>query len=1040
MRRQVSFILFRALLVVALTMGLHTSATATDFIKDVMLIGGSSSEVNNLKTNLTGEGWNVIDVDLNKGCGSGSDYIYLLYKSESNANNYNLGYITDFYISDRQEDIPDVIMHNGLTYHLVSYDGSTDFKNSKGDLNRSVGGATIHLYYTKEVFHDNRTVSSIEFKTGKDNATGALGVNGNTTPGYDLNSGAGGDFIYMHVSTSAATPVINVTIGDESNTGSLYGLPLNLDKDYSFSQQILYPEEIGLTGTITAISFHRDRSNLGAFSMEGVRVYLQYTDRDSFSSNMDNLDGEREPISLRNPAYEGLFSAAEGSEWLTVTLNHPFEYDGHSNLLITVYDPTPGYSAGSFGFTCHEVSAKRFYSLWCNAYYINDNEALSFDAFFEFGSYFYNPEDLCWTRVNDIRLCIVASSYLPRPLNPVLTDVTDKTATLSWDAPGGAGNSITGYAYQYKKVSEAVWSDEARVSGSSTSVVLTGLSSFTDYDFRVKALYGNKESVTVSTSFTTLRGLPYEWGFENGYDGWERVNWYWGGDNETVNWLNYTGIRSRASHDGDLGFQFQSSSPGSDNPQYLISPPFSGTDPMIVSFYYRGGYMSYPEKFQVGYSTTTNELNAFIWGDVITMKQRWAKYEDNTIPMGTRYVAIKYVTSYERFFIDDIFFDAYSSYAKPTNLSARDLTEQSATISWTSPGNVTGYVYQYRKLNDSTWSSEATVNATSVTLDNLPTNTGYLFRIKALYTGGNTSSYATLRFMTEVPKESIPHYQDFENGMGGWRVLMGFDNTGIETINSNNFFVFDTPSASQNQYLISPLIDASTGIRFTFSYKSLSAGYHADFRVGYTTQASKDIDTDSWVWSKSLTSDNGWLTCTGNLPADTKYFAIKWEGPNSMAVDDISLVAWEDNLTVTKATFYGEEKYLASFYDKTLNYDLPEGSAAYTVAQDGSELVFLRIGDGNSRSIPAGTPVIVVADKESSDTSDTKNLSLTLSTGSEVSARPGNILLASDIPIAVTEGKIGDKTVYVLGVKNGVPGFYQFEGNEIPAGKAYILK
>ena len=51
-----------------------------------------------------------------------------------------------------------------------------------------------------------------------------------------------------------------------------------------------------------------------------------------------------------------------------------------------------------------------------------------------------------------------------------------------------------------------------------------------------------------------------------------------------------------------------------------------------------------------------------------------------------------------------------------------------------------------------------------------------------------------------------------------------------------------------------------------------------------------------------------------------------------------------------------------------------------------------------------------------------------------------NILLASDIPIAVTEGKIGDKTVYVLGVKNGVPGFYQFEGNEIPAGKAYILK
>lgn len=288
MRRQVSFNLLRVLLVVVLAAGMPATAGAVDYIKDVMLIGGSSDKVSTLKTTLTGEGWTVIDVDLNRDCGSGSDYIYLLYKPESNADNLNLGYITDFYISDSEEAL-DAILYNGLTYHLVPFEGGSDFVSSKGDLNRGAGGAYIHLYFTKEAFHDQRTVSGIEIKTGEDNAAGALGVNGNTTTGYDLNTGARGKYIYMHCTTSSAKPVLSVTIDDESSSGYIRGLPLTLDTDYSFSQQIFTPEEIGMAGTITAISFHRSSSNLSAFSMEGVRVYLQCTDRESFSSNMNDL-------------------------------------------------------------------------------------------------------------------------------------------------------------------------------------------------------------------------------------------------------------------------------------------------------------------------------------------------------------------------------------------------------------------------------------------------------------------------------------------------------------------------------------------------------------------------------------------------------------------------------------------------------------------------------------------------------------------------------------------------------------------------------
>ena len=61
-------LLFVALLVT-------TTVWAADFITDVMVIGGSKSVVNSLKDTYTSQGWEVINQDLNAGCGSSSDYI-----------------------------------------------------------------------------------------------------------------------------------------------------------------------------------------------------------------------------------------------------------------------------------------------------------------------------------------------------------------------------------------------------------------------------------------------------------------------------------------------------------------------------------------------------------------------------------------------------------------------------------------------------------------------------------------------------------------------------------------------------------------------------------------------------------------------------------------------------------------------------------------------------------------------------------------------------------------------------------------------------
>jgi len=141
----------------------------------------------------------------------------------------------------------------------------------------------------------------------------------------------------------------------------------------------------------------------------------------------------------------------------------------------------------------------------------------------------------------------------------------------------------------------------------------------------------------------------------------------------------------------------------------------------------------------------------------------------------------------------------------------------------------------------------------------------------------------------------------------------------------------------------------------------------------------------------------------------------------------------EVGLTLNAATVLDETKYVGSFYSGTLHYQLPDGALAYTAGLDGTQVVFSRIGE-DSRAIPTGTAVIIVADSASITLTKTTNPGITI-------ASAKNILTGSDLPTAVTEGKVNGKTPYVLGVA-GEPaalGFYKFTGDHIPAGKAYYL-
>ena len=146
MNKNITHKIPRAALTLLMMLAMSLTASATDFITDVMVAGHSNqSQFNTLIQTLQGQGWTDINQDLNAGCGSSSYYIHLLYKTQNSSGNTGVP-ITDFYIRTGANP-PDNLTYDGRTYYLVPCQGSSSFVNSQGNLNNNTSGTLTYLYY-----------------------------------------------------------------------------------------------------------------------------------------------------------------------------------------------------------------------------------------------------------------------------------------------------------------------------------------------------------------------------------------------------------------------------------------------------------------------------------------------------------------------------------------------------------------------------------------------------------------------------------------------------------------------------------------------------------------------------------------------------------------------------------------------------------------------------------------------------------------------------------------------------------------------------
>ena len=178
----------KLLLILSILVAMVAHAMADNFVTDVMVIGGTQAETNALKTQYQSQGWTFVNQDLNQG--AGGDYIYLLYKTDSDANP-DATFITYFsWLSFYTDEFS---MMSG-TFYPVAYDGGSQFVESQGNLNCGTSGYPFYLYYTKDSNGgtDNpHIVKSISFNSNSE---------GSMPEGADFNWECGGNApaIYMH--------------------------------------------------------------------------------------------------------------------------------------------------------------------------------------------------------------------------------------------------------------------------------------------------------------------------------------------------------------------------------------------------------------------------------------------------------------------------------------------------------------------------------------------------------------------------------------------------------------------------------------------------------------------------------------------------------------------------------------------------------------------------------------------------------------------------------------------------------------------------
>ena len=468
--------------------------------------------------------------------------------------------------------------------------------------------------------------------------------------------------------------------------------------------------------------------------------------------------------------------------------------------------------------------------------------------------------------VDDIAISL-APTCLPVRDNMSVSNITATTADVAWTPNGTESEWLLRYKASQDQNYDTVW-----VNGTPT-YSLSNLSPNTLYALQVLASCGNGEYAAAWTSltlFTTncsdITTLPYAENFESVAgttsttenilpDCW---NYYNTGTSYTGMPQVYNGSSYAQGGSKSLKFYTFTSSAYSD--QYAILP---GIDPALypmnslqISMGARRISASYNFMLIVGVMTDAGNISTFEPIDTIAPSS--TSYINDTVRFanytGTgKYIALKAPkmsgTNYNEGYVDNIVVDVAPFICNaPTNVTASNVQQTSATITWTAANGESDWVLQYREPSGS-WSSDINVTGTpSHNLTGLTASTQYEVRVQAVCDNTHSSDWSATATFTTQSSVTPPTVttNDATNIGETTATLNGAVTAGSETITAQGFEWKATVGGSYTAVNV-------TGATMSHDLTGLTAGTSYTFRAFATTASGTTYGVEKTFTTQSST-------------------------------------------------------------------------------------------------------------------------------------------------------------------------------------------
>ena len=353
---------------------------------------------------------------------------------------------------------------------------------------------------------------------------------------YAYRTGNPRDVVDVIANTTIIMPASDVTVQaifvtEEEHEASLGSgttthnyIPTYTRAQYSLSQQIYLASELdNQNGRITKIAYRANRA-----ATRNLDIYIRHTDNTSFSSSTD--------WTTMGPSFK-VFSGSvdfSGSDWTTITLDTPFEYDGESNIIICVVDNTGSTTNQNTGFYRYNGTSRALYA-YGSSEYSNVN--------------YSNITDYTGTRIN----------YVNRINITIMVPGSAESLTLS---PGEMAD------FSYVENHGPSHTDKLDIIGVDlqNNITLTAPTNF-EISLTENGTYASSLTIPRETGSKGNRNIT-TWNFDDGLGSWTTVD----ADGDGNNW--YSNTNSGQTHNESAGAVTSASYSGGaltpDN--WLISP------------------------------------------------------------------------------------------------------------------------------------------------------------------------------------------------------------------------------------------------------------------------------------------------------------------------------------------------------------------------------------------------------------------------------------------------------------------------------------